>query len=131
MSTSAIKKHNTKTSLIYLAAAAFCGIFAIIYYQFSHGVSSDYLVFMFMIPLLFGSLIYISLNILFKGKRYSRIAYNIYNTGTAALTIGMMLQGIMEIAGTSSNYVIVFFILGPVLITSGTIVYLIPSNEQT
>lgn len=45
-------------------------------------------------------------------KKKYRFFYNIYNSGIAILTLGSLLRGVMEIAGTSSFYLIFYTLIG-------------------
>ena len=56
-----VERHSTasthlKAARRYLIAAAGCALFALIYAQFSHGVHSPFMTFMFAIPLVGGAL---------------------------------------------------------------------------
>lgn len=77
---------------------------------------------MFLYPLLGGTLFYTLVYLLIPDvvnlKTY-RLFYNSYNSGIAALTIGNFLKGILEIAGTSSQYVLYFYIAGSLFILLG------------
>ncbi|WP_430839434.1 hypothetical protein [Clostridium nigeriense] len=54
-----------------------------------------------------------------------RISFNIYNSGIAALTVGSLLHGILEIAGTSSEYIMYYSILGWMAVGTGIISFFI------
>lgn len=81
---------------------------------------------MFLYPLLGGNLVY------FLIDRYSpsiiryvvyRIGYNSYNSGIGALTVGRFLKRILEIAGTNSDYLVFFTILGWLLTAIGLAIF--------
>lgn len=96
----------------------FCLVFSSIYNEFGHGVNSFYMTFLFLWPLL-GVVLYLVMFIL--NFVPSRITINAVNGGIAALTSGSLVKGILEIAGTSSDYEIVFFIIGIGMILIGAI----------
>lgn len=91
----------------YLVAALGCALFAFIYAQFSHGVYSPFMTFMFAIPLLGGAAVALALH-LAKAEAVPRLARQSWALALAALTIGSCLLGIFEIAGTSSPYLIAY-----------------------
>jgi len=47
-----------------------------------------------------------------SGGRLYRLGYNLYNFGIATLTAGCFFKGILDIAGTASEYTVYFFVAG-------------------
>lgn len=116
-----------KTVIVYLALSAFCIIFDRVYAMFGHGIRSDSMSFMFLYPLVGGALLFTMLRLFIPqaaGYRYYRLFFNLYNSGIAALTVKSMLEGIFEVAGTSSPYMIVFTVCGWMMIITGLIILL-------
>lgn len=122
-----------KTMGVYLLLSLLAIAINLIYGLFGHGVHSAAMTWMFLYPLLGGALGY------FLIDRYSplitrfvayRIGYNSYNSGIGALTVGSFLQGILEIAGTNSPYLLIFTIIGWVAIALGLVVYFILVAKQ-
>lgn len=105
-------KKLQKTSAIYLGISLFTILFEGIYSVFSHGMSSDSMTFLFLYPLILGSGLYGVMNLVFpdviKGKYY-RLFSNVYNTAIATLMAGLLLNGIFEIAGSSSGLLKIYF----------------------
>ncbi|NCB50784.1 MAG: hypothetical protein EOM54_02710 [Clostridia bacterium] len=118
------KNPARKTALFYLAAALFCGFFSYVYEHFSHGVYSNYMVFLFMLPLWGGALPYGVVWLTGFRRFPGRIAGNLYNSGIATLTVGSCLCGILEIYGTSSAYTRLYWAGGGLLTLAGLAVYL-------
>jgi hypothetical protein len=88
---------------------------------------------MFLYPSVGGALLYTMMLILIPqaaGYRYYRLFYNLYNSGIAALTVKSMLEGVFEIAGTSSHYMIIFAVCGWVMIIAGLIVLLLSAKNS-
>ncbi|MGE4508212.1 MAG: DUF2871 family protein [Eubacteriaceae bacterium] len=115
MFTLVTKNKFVKTILVYgIISVLLVGI-NWIYSLFGHGVASPYMTFMFLYSLLGGSLFYLALfksvPRLIESKGF-RIFYNLYNSGIATLIVGSFLAGILEIAGTGSDYQKYFFIAG-------------------
>lgn len=129
MSISGINTKNTnwqlrKTVLIYivlsLTAIAVDNIYAI----FGHGVRSAAMTWMFLYPLIGGGLIYFLIERLIPGVSKAagyRLFYNVYNSGIATLTVGSFLKGILDIAGASSTYTVIFNVIGWLFLVGGLI----------
>ena len=117
-----INKRIKKTIIIYFFTTIFTIVFDRIYALFSHGVSSLSMNLMFLYPLLGGVVVYYILGYLLKNKKNSMIiSFNLYNSGIAILTVGSLLRGIMDIAGTSSQYIKYYFIIGVLVIITSVI----------
>lgn len=124
-----------KTVLVYivlsLTAIAVDNIYAI----FGHGVRSASMSWMFLYPLLGGSLIYFLMERLaprvVETAGY-RLFCNVYNSGIAILTVGSLLKGILEIAGTTSPYTALFPIIGWIFLVAGVVLFLLkPLRNST
>ena len=100
------------------AVSAFCAVFAAVYEQFSHGVVSAYMVWAFALPLL---LVAVPAAILAVSDRSApeKWTRRFWCGGTAALTVGSLLQGALEIYGTESRWMIVYLIAGAALLLAG------------
>lgn len=110
-----IRKKFLKTIVIFIMITIFTFIFNKVYGIFGHGVTSPYMTYMFLYPLVGGVLFY-GIVMLFipsiVNKKKYRFFYNIYNSGIAILTVGSLLRGVMEIAGTYSFYLIFYTLIG-------------------
>lgn len=116
-----------KTLISYSAVSIFCVIFDKIYALFGHGVSSYSMSLMFLYPLLGGVLPFLILWLLIPRSTditNYRFSYNSHNSGIAALTTGSLLNGIFEIAGTSSPYLIIYTVCGWIMLATGVLTYL-------
>ena len=122
-----IRKKFFKTIVIFTMITIFTFIFNKIYGIFGHGVTSPYMTYMFLYPLLGGVLFYGIIMLLIPSivnkKRY-RFFYNIYNSGLAILTVGSLLRGVMEIAGTFSSYLMFYTLVGwiSIIISIGVLI---------
>lgn len=115
-----------KTALIYLGVTVLCISFDRIYALFSHNVSSRYLSFLFLYPLLGGAAFYFLIWLLVpraEELKNRHLAAQCYHSGIAALTAGSALRGILEIAGTASPYTPVYFFFGWTLTVLGLLIY--------
>lgn len=116
---------NIKSSVAYASVSAFAFIFNKIYALFSHGVSSDAMSEMWIWLLILGTLFYILLETLFYSgseKSVSKAGSNVYNSGTAVVIVGMLIQGIVDIAGTGSDFIIIYRIAGISLMVTGAVI---------
>lgn len=116
--------------LTYLGAALFCGIFSLVYEHFSHGVYSGFMVFLFLFPLAGGALPFGAIRLMGARCFPGRLALNLYHSGIAALTVGSCLQGVLEIYGTTSPYMPVYWIAGGALAGSGMVCFLLTASGR-
>ena len=103
----------------YLLFSLFLIVFAIIYESFSHGVYSNYMIFAFLIPFIYGYCGTFLLN-----QNSSKTGNTFYNFGIITLTVGSVFKGILEIYGTTNKLSNVYLIMGLSLVMMGVIVYL-------
>ena len=110
-----------KTAFVYLLIALFCVLFGAVYEHFSHEVYSGYMIYAFAFPLVGGTLPFLALD-LFPWKKYpSTIARNLYHSGIATLTVGSILQGVLEIYGTTNSLCGIYWVVGGILVIMGII----------
>ncbi len=114
-----------RTILTYFCVTLFCGLFSLIYEHFSHGVYSSFMICMFLFPLMGGVVSFGAIRLLPKLPFPGRITYNIYNSGIATLTVGSCIKGVLEIYGTTSLYMPVYWYVGIILTALGVVLYLI------
>lgn len=113
LSTSAT--NPSRITFVYLIAAAGTALFGAVYECFGHGVWSPWMVYAFLFPLILGAVpaAWRSLRAMqLPRPRYTRL----YNAGIAALTVGSILQGVMDIYGTTNQLINVYWIAGILLI---------------
>lgn len=60
--------------------------------------------------------------------RPGRLAYNLYNSGAAAVTVSGMLRGIFEIAGNSSDYQTYLMYAGIAMLLISIVIYALTNN---
>ena len=112
---------NTKTTVkIYVFTALFCIAFNYIYSLFGHGVSSPFMSYAFVFSLVLGV---VGFTVFGRLNLDNRIAYNLYNAGIATLTVGSILQGIIDIAGADTTYPVWYFLVGTVFVAIGGLMY--------
>ncbi|MGF7143887.1 hypothetical protein HNQ56_002317 [Anaerotaenia torta] len=132
MSTSDIEgryKQISKISFVYLIIALFCALFGAIYEHFSHEVYSDYMVYAFAFPLAGGTLPYMILSMFGCKCLPGRLSLNLYNSGIAALTVGSIMQGVLDIYGTSNDLLKVYWFAGVGFTLTGLSVYALRDSK--
>lgn len=118
-------KHIVKTGYIYLLISLFCVLFGAVYEYFSHEVYSGYMIYAFVFPLAGGTLPLMSLARFGCRHLPGRITLNLYNAGIAALTVGSIMEGVMEIYGTTNDMLKVYWIVGFGFAGTGLLLYVI------
>jgi hypothetical protein len=106
----------------YLICAGLCAAVANVYALFGHGVRSWAMDLMFLCPLLLGAALFAILSVFapdFADRKGYRLFFNLHNSGVAAITVGLLFRGILDVAGTGSDFVHVFFFTGGVFIVAG------------
>ena len=101
----------------YLLAAVFCGFFGAVYELFSHGVYSCFMLCAFAFPLLLGSIPFFMMRR--AGRPFPGKGEDLIHAGIAALTVGSLLQGVLEIYGTSNPLTALYWIAGAALTAAG------------
>ena len=114
-----------RTVISYMGISIFCGIFSLVYNQFSHGVHSPYMTWLFGWPFVLGVIPYAFFAICKPIHAPGRFSFNIWNSGVAALTVSSLLRGIFEIAGTASDYQVWLMGAGGIMLAVGAAAYLI------
>lgn len=119
------QKIYLRTSFIYLLSSLFCLLFGAIYEQFSHNIYSSYMIYAFAIPLVGGTLPFLTLTFLNIKKEICYTARALWHCGTATLTVGSIFTGVIEIFGSISSYSRIYAIAGIVLCLSGIAVCIV------
>lgn len=117
-------KSAAKRALAYLIISAFTALCGGVYEVFGHGVYSYYMLYAFAIPLLCGVLP--NLIAAIKGfPKPHKIAYNLYNSGVATLTVGSFYEGVLEVYGTTNRLIYIYLFAGIALFFAGIIAHII------
>ena len=101
----------------YLLATVGSAIFGAVYELFSHGVYSCFMIGAFAFPLLLGAIPFFLMQK--RGKPFPGKTSDLVHAGVAALTVGSILQGVLEIYGTSNPFMIVYWVAGGTLTAIG------------
>lgn len=119
MSILGTNKSEKKSFYGMLFGTLFCILFSSVYNRFGHGIISIYMNGMFFIPFIFGVIPY-GIDLFFI-KKWGKVrgAMYAYNLGVLTWTMGSMLKGIFQIAGTASSYITIYWFAGAILIMIG------------
>ncbi len=104
-------KHFRLTLACYMAATAFSWFFNWFYSFFSHDVWSAAMAHMWRWPLILGVLAFLALWLALPdapAQKGYRLFFNLWNSGVAVQVVRKGIQGILEIAGGTSDLLPVF-----------------------
>lgn len=101
-----------------------CAAFGAIYELFSHEVYSYFMLYAFLFPLIGGTLPFFVLACS-RVRLPDAIACKLYHAGIAALTVGSLFTGVLEIYGTTNRLTAVYWIVGAGLVVCGVGKYLV------
>ena len=105
-----------------MLATVGCALFGAVYELFSHEVYSYFMIYAFAFPLLFGAVPFFLMQK--AGKLFSGKAADLNHAGVATLTVGSILQGVLEIYGTSSPLIACYWTVGGMMVTIGWLLML-------
>ena len=114
--------NKKKTFYSYFIRSVILFIFQLVYHHFSHGVTSQALKWVWVIPMVGGAFLFIFEKILNTFR--NRLAFNLFNTGLASYIVGMILKGILEIAGASSPYIGIYPMIGTIILGISLFIYI-------
>ncbi len=115
----------------YFFTALFCLFFSIVYFQFSHGVTSPHMTYLFLYPLLAGVFVGILFCCFEKTSTDYFWSSHLYHTGVVALILGSLLRGVFDIAGTASIYQSALSIGGAVMLLCGVVGFVFSKIRQS
>ena len=101
-----------KTAFVYLLCAIFLALFGAVYEIYSHQVYSFYMLYAFAFPLVGGVLPFLVLH-LWDATWYPNLwMRRLYHAGIATLSVGSVIQGVLEIYGTTNALVRWYWVIG-------------------
>ena len=92
-----------------------------VYEGFSHGVYSFYMIYAFLFLLGGGALPFLVVGLQKNSRSINPSAKALYHCGLATLTIGSILQGVLEIYGTTNGLIRIYWIAGLPLAIVGAV----------
>lgn len=106
------RRRMRRAFLTGLSLALLCGVFTVIYEQFSHGAYSTHMRCMLLMPLV-GCALPALLGYLTPLHRYvCRPAFNLWCSGLAVWVAGCLFRGIVNISGRFTELDRIYWILG-------------------
>lgn len=110
---------DRKAMLAFLGVGVFCVVLAVVYAQFSHGVSSMFMSLCCMVPYA-GAVVYLFM-VLTGRHPLDRLAFNAFNAALATFTVASVLRAVFDIAGTSSVWLMVLVVAGALLLLAACV----------
>lgn len=114
-----------KTALTYGILAAFCGIFSVVYLQFSHKESSPFLVWLFAPSLVLGMVPALLMRRTRPFQRSGIAVRRVWNSAVATLTCGMLIRAVINISGRYTEYDEIYWVLAGVLFLAAAVIDLL------
>ena len=111
------EKQYTAVIWAYLLSAAGCAFFGAVYELFGHEVYSYFMIYAFAFPLLLGAIPFFLMQKV--GKPFPGRAADLIHAGVAALTVGSIVQGVLEIYGTANYLTSAYWITGGMITSAG------------
>lgn len=120
-------KTGFKRGIGYLAAAAATAAAGQMYELFSHGVYSNYMIFAFLIPFTAGAIPNL-IAAAFTKNRAATVrpgaASRLQLAAVATLTVGSLVEGALEIYGTTNRLMAFYPVAGFGLLTAAVLAYI-------
>lgn len=132
MSRSDIKEMGSeaRTAFRFLFVSLAMLVFGMVYEVFSHGVYSKFMIFAFVFPLVGGALPFFGFAL--AGKKIpAGVFKTLYTFGIATLTTGSLMQGALDIYGTTNGLMPVYWNVGAGLMLAGIAGHLIKNIKNT
>lgn len=104
----------------YLIAALLLAAFGAVYERFSHEVYSPFMVFAFMVPVVLGAIPAL-ISALFEWELPAQPIRTLWGAGVAMLAVGSVMQGVLEIFGTTNSKLIIYPVVGMALLIAAIV----------
>ncbi len=132
MTLSILDKNNNRklliqTGIVYLSAAVLTALFGIVYECFSHNVFSPYMTFAFLVPLVGGAILLLVIGLAHGKKVPGLLSRNLFHCSAATFTLGSLMNGVLEIYGTTNDLINIYWIVGGILAGSSILFYVVSS----
>lgn len=107
----------------YLIAAGAVLAFGLLYECFGHGVLSAFMLGAFLVPLAGGALPCFLLYRFGKLCMPGALPFRLWHFGLAALTVGCVIEGVLDIYGTTNQLIYVYWYVGGGLAALAVVLY--------
>ncbi len=118
------------TARVYLIAAVGLALFGGIYELFSHGVYSYAMLYAFGFPLAGGALPALLIGLSERCALPGKPVRNAWHSAMATWSVGSMIQGVLEIYGTTNRLTMVYWIAGGVFAAAAVILHILECRKQ-
>lgn len=108
-----------------MLAAMFVILFGAVYEIFSHGVYSYYMIYAFLFPLIGGALPFLVMARFDIRKIPDSFCRTIYHAAIATLTTGSLLNGVLEIYGTTNHLSVYYWYAGILLAVIAVVMHVV------
>lgn len=105
-----------KTGFVYLLLSILCALFGAVYEHFSHGAYSPFMLYAFAFLLVGGALPFCGMSLF--GRRCA-VPAGLYHAGLVTLTVGGLVQGALQIYGTTNPLTAFYWWVGGALTLAG------------
>ena len=102
----------------------FCILFGGVYENFGHGVLSFHMVYAFTYPMAFGMLPFLIISKK-ESLPYPTVAAGFLHTSIATATVGSLVQGVLDIYGTTNRLSIYYVYASAALLLISIITYIV------
>ena len=107
----------------YLAATAFCALFSAVYEHFSHGVYVNFMIYAFAIPLGLGVIPQLVLLLKPQLDTGGPWQHLLHGCAVATLSFGAIVQGIVQIYGTTNPYTKWYLVIGLAMLAGSLLMW--------
>ena len=121
---------DLRTARNYLFITLFTAFFGAVYEYFSFGVYSYFMIYAFAVPLILGILPFLLLAMRDRSSALSPLSRRFWHLGTAVLTTGCVIKGVLDIYGTESVLVSVYWIAGVLSLAAGVLIALVGTRGR-
>ena len=118
------RKTAIKHTIVYALVSVFCFVLGYIYEMHGHGVNSNYMIYMFLIPLIGGALPYLILIFIPKTVKKHATSRVMHYCAITTLTVGSFGAGAIEIYGTATRLTKVYLYVGIALTAAAIILFI-------
>ena len=115
------KNDNLRPLIAYAPVTVFCLTFGLVYEYFGFGVTSPFMHFAFLVPLVLGVLPRLVLIVCNANVWFSDPGLAFWRLGIATFIIGAFFRGALDIYGTTSGLTTVYPVAGGMLLAAGAV----------
>ena len=112
------------TAFIYLCISIFCALFGGVYEYFGHGVISFHMFYAFGFPLVLGALFFTIIGKSPVIPYPCRLCAGCLHLSIATATVGSIVQGVLDIYGTTNRLSVIYIIACIILFVVSIISYI-------